>query len=409
MSSDQKRWRYTAGTRPYRVAVLELIVGGVLNARRWLLGEGRFVHWSLGHRDRARAIEYAETLARQLREGAEAVSAGHTTITRAFRLYRANRSVRKKPATQKEDERRSEMWLYYLPDGFLVEAFSFAIADGFVYDRHTGAIDARGRPVPPEFQRPVSLRAVEADLRGLKAVFNWAITWKTPDGRRLITENPLDGYEIPREKNPRRPIATQDRFEKIRAVSNTVLMTVVVGGRRVKVRSYLSEILVIVVGTGRRISAVLQLTFDDLLLHQGPYGTIRWPASTDKQGVETTVPIGPDVRAAIDRIMAERAGIGAVPLFPAPRDPSKPVRYELASAWLKKAEQLAGVPKQEGGLWHPYRRKWATERKHLSPVDVAAAGGWSNTRTLTEIYQQPDQESMLEVVLEAGQLREHGS
>ena len=39
-------------------------------------------------------------------------------------------------------------------------------------------------------------------------------------------------------------------------------------------------------------------------------------------------------------------------------------------------------------------------------VDVAAAGGWGSTRTLTEIYQLPDRGSMLRVVLAGGELRE---
>jgi hypothetical protein len=29
----------------------------------------------------------------------------------------------------------------------------------------------------------------------------------------------------------------------------------------------------------------------------------------------------------------------------------------------------------EGGGWHPFRRGWATSRKYLPDVDVAAAGG----------------------------------
>ena len=81
------------------------------------------------------------------------------------------------------------------------------------------------------------------------------------------------------------------------------------------------------------------------------------------------------MRAAIDRVLAERPGIGGAYLFPSPIHPSEPIRYELASDWLLRAEKLAGVAKQEGSLWHAYRRKWATERKHLPDVDVAAAGG----------------------------------
>ncbi len=64
------------------------------------------------------------------------------------------------------------------------------------------------------------------------------------------------------------------------------------------------------------------------------------------------------------------------------------------------------MTKQEGTLWHAYRRKWATERKHLPDVDVAAAGGWPETGSPKRCYQQADEATMLEVVLGGGQLRE---
>ena len=79
---------------------------------------------------------------------------------------------------------------------------------------------------------------------------------------------------------------------------------------------------------------------------------------------------------------------------------------QRAATWLRKAEELAGLPKLNGSLWHAYRRKWATERKHLPDADVAAAGGWKNPDTLRLVYQQADQETMLRVVLERGELRE---
>lgn len=80
------------------------------------------------------------------------------------------------------------------------------------------------------------------------------------------------------------------------------------------------------------------------------------------------------------------------------------------SQWLLAAEALAKVEKQLGGLWHPYRRKWATERKHLPDVDVAATGGWSDLSSLKTAYQQADPETMYQVVSEPRRLREvqHG-
>ena len=118
------------------------------------------------------------------------------------------------------------------------------------------------------------------------------------------------------------------------------------------------------------------------------------------------VPISPKVRRALDRVLRERPGIGAAPLFPAPGNPAKPVTRYLADKWLIEAEKLAELEPQEGSLWHAYRRKWATERKHLPDVDVAAAGGWRTLQTLKTAYQQADAETMLRVVLEGGELRE---
>jgi len=177
-------------------------------------------------------------------------------------------------------------------------------------------------------------------------------------------------------------------------------------GTRKEERSCLSELLGITNGTGRRLSAICELSYDYLRLDEGPHGSIRWPASTDKMGRETVIPLSPQVRKAIDRIQDERTGIGAAPLLPSPEDPQKPISRHLADAWLRKAEKLANLESQKGSLWHGYRRKWATERKHLSDVEVAATGGCKNVQTLRTAYQQPDAETMLRVVLEAGELSE---
>ena len=80
--------------------------------------------------------------------------------------------------------------------------------------------------------------------------------------------------------------------------------------------------------------------------------------------------------------------------------------FENLRSALEEAEKLAGLEKLDGTLWHAYRRKWATERKHHPDADVAAAGGWANPNTLRLVYQQADQDTMLQVVLELGELRE---
>lgn len=154
------------------------------------------------------------------------------------------------------------------------------------------------------------------------------------------------------------------------------------------------------------MSAILSLRFADLKLEEGQYGAIYWPADTDKCGKAWSAPLSEPARKAIDAVLKERPGIGAAFLFPSINDPTKPLATDVASAWLIAAEKIAGVPKQDGGLWHPYRRKWVTERKHLPDVDVAACGGWADLSTLQTCYMQPDPETMQRVVSSPVRLRE---
>lgn len=153
----------------------------------------------------------------------------------------------------------------------------------FVRDRRSGAIDARGLPVPgPEARQPVRDRTIAADCLWLQAVLNWGVKEHTGSGY-LLRENVLRGMEVPVEKNPRRPVATRDRYEAIRAVTDDVTMRTAPGCRE---RSWLSEVFDLAMATGRRLSAILALRADDLLLDRGPYGYVRWRADADKMEKE---------------------------------------------------------------------------------------------------------------------------
>lgn len=141
-----------------------------------------------------------------------------------------------------------------------------------------------------------------------------------------------------------------------------------------------------------------------------PHGEIVWPSDTDKMDREWRCPLSEEGRDAVDRAQRKRertfGRVGPGPLFPSPGKPERPVRYEEASAWLRVAEKLAKLEPQEGGLWHPFRRLWASARKDLPDVDVARAGGWIRLEALKLAYQQPDDETMLRVVQHGAELRE---
>jgi len=91
-------------------------------------------------------------------------------------------------------------------------------------------------------------------------------------------------------------------------------------------------------------------------------------------------------------------------LFPC-ADGSGPWPREIFGEQLLVAEEKAGLEHQKGGTWHPFRRKWATERKDLPLVDVKATGGWRDTNTLLTCYQQTDEASMLRVMEAPRKLR----
>ena len=196
----------------------------------------------------------------------------------------------------------------------------------------------------------------------------------------------------------------------MRAVADQVLVQTRRPKWRRSARSYLLELLDLANETGRRMGAIRQLRIRDLNLKgskDAPRGLIHWPKETDKLRREWVVPISGTARTAINALLRNRPN--AKPedyLFPSPSDPAKPVSKELTNAWLREAEQLAGVEKQDGSLWHAYRRKWGSERKEESLVDVAYAGGWADTRTLQKIYQQVDDATLYKVVSQPKRLRE---
>ena len=186
-------------------------------------------------------------------------------------------------------------------------------------------------------------------------------------------------------------------------------MDVVRDGKRETRESYLPEVYELAAATGRRISAICQLRAEDIDLTKtdgAPWGGINWPGEFDKQGRRWRAPISADARKALQTAMLKRQAAGSGWLFPGPRNASKPLRSDTVAKWLRKAEEKAKVEHLDGGLWHPYRRLWATSRKGMPDVDVAQAGGWSSLDALKTAYQQPDDATMLAVVTGGVEIRE---
>ena len=398
MRKQRKRrlWSHVEGPYGGRVRVLEKEPGGPL----YWTACGT-VPRSLGHRSKKEAEAFAHEKAAEMARGREILSSSLPTVGRIVNEFLELKTPRKCANGQTQDRRKAEMWVRFLgPRMDLERELDEEKLQAFVDLRRTGELDKCGNyPVPSARRRRVRDRTVESDIQWLRGVIHWAMRLKR-DGRYVMRLDPTSGFKVPTEKNPRRPVMTDDRHEALLPVAEHV-------------HPYLRTLLVLAHGTGRRISPICGLRVRDLALEASegaPWGAIRWPADTDKMGKAWDAPITAAVHDDLaTRLELARLTGGGEPhafLFPSPRRPGAPLHKDLAERWLAKAEALAALEHVPGLGWHGYRRAWATSRKQLPDVDVAAVGGWSDLRALKTAYQRPDSVNVLRVVTERVELRE---
>jgi integrase len=374
----RKCWSKTVGAeRGTKVRVYEREPGGLLQIAVWVEGGTNCNRRSLGHRDRVKAEQQARAIARLRGEPTAAVvERKPATLGELFDEYLAHSTHTRQGCLKTERHRRDMAWravvlLRWFGHDCIVDELTRNRIAAFIRARREGQIG----------ERTVRTRSVQVDLTFLKSALLWACG--SPDDTvPLVRKNVLAGFAIPDEADPRRPL--------MRASTADTLLTIAPA-----VHPLLPLLICVIGSTGRRLGSVLGLAWNDIDFAQG---TIQWRAELDKTRRTWLSPL-PAVAAAALRTRRDALGsqLGAH-VFPAPKNPAVPASRFLAAGWLRRAYRLAGITKERGGLWHPFRRKWATERKRYSVVDVAAAGGWRDINTLLTCYQHPDSETMRAVV-----------
>ena len=392
------KWTRSLGERGLRVRLFQKRRDGPFYRAVWVPGRGRN-QAPLGTADRHEADRLGRLLLAELLNREELKIGGPLTLETLW-----TRFARESPAfldnalrTLADAQARARTLLGFFGTACVVDSLSARDQAAYAAARRAGGIKLSNDAIT----RPVRARSVEADLILLHTMLSWATTVREPDGRRLLQSHPLAGVRRVREQNPRRPLATWERFQSTRnalKALRSAAETTEEATRWLKVELA----LVLAEATGRRLGSIRQLRWDDIDFTRS---VIRWRAEADKKRRESVVPVP---ESLLGELREFRRELGAVAgwIFAAETAPTQPMDRHLFDKWLMVAERVARLPKLEGGLWHPYRRKWATERKHLPLTDVAAAGGWKDTETLLTCYQQPDNETLLAVMSEQRKVRE---
>ncbi|KPK80427.1 MAG: hypothetical protein AMS25_09050 [Gemmatimonas sp. SM23_52] len=379
-----KLWRKSWGGRGLRVYVFERRPGSNLYREIYVNGRRVEAQKSLGHRDKARAEAYAFQLLARDNSRQDAWNGDRVTLRALFDMYAESPAFRaKKDKTQREDRGRLKRVVQFLGEEREVRSLTPDDVERFRQARTRGEVNGK----------KVRARAVAADLVALQTMLNWATRERNGRGDVLLGRNPLGGVRLPAERNPRRPVETFDRYVKLMEVAGEV-------DWRLPLALTLAE------STGRRIGAILKLRRQDVDASRLPHGWLRFRAEHDKTGHEQWVPLTADARRVLLAHLRELPE-GEL-LFPGERSLRKPVDVSVMSRCLREAYEEAELEPLNGSLWHAWRRKWATERKGMPVKDVAEAGGWRDTATLLASYQQSDESTLTQVVLEAPKLTRNG-
>jgi len=374
------RWSYSAGERGRnRCRVFEQGRDGRL-----------FLEWreaarracvALPTEDRETAKGKCDELAARLRQP-EPGDADRLTLAGLFDIYGRERTPLKGKSQQAADKRAAAFWQDIIGPARLVQSFTHRDAARFVAERNRRGDQRKG----DAHGRPLRARVVDHEVRAMRSVLRWAV------GAGLLDRNPLEGFRVEGERNPRRPVTTAPQYEKLLAKAG-------------KVHPLAPLLLVMVHETGHRISAVRRLRWDDVSLSSK---SVRWRAEFDKTRREHTTPL---TTAAVKALRSGRRAAGVISewVFPSPGDVSQPVSIHLTRDWWRRAEDLAKLPHEPGRGWHSLRRLFATELKHVPLKDLCELGGWKSAQTVLTCYQTADPVTMREALKHRGRLQALGT
>jgi integrase len=389
-----------------RVRLFEKRTNGGFYRETHVPGKGRD-QAPLHTHDRDVAERFGRELLANLLTGQVALPAGPLTLGDLWNAFKNECAayLDNEARTRKDEALRVKVLLGHFGSGFDVRRLNAKELADFTKRRLPGGIVyGKGRDGKDLKTGAVRQTSVHADLALLRRMIRWATTQRLSNGQRRLDFNPLDGLRFDRERNPRRAVASIERFKATREAVQRLEAESENDEDRLRWRR-LDMALFLAEATGRRQGSIVGLRWEDFDFAKG---TVLWRAEHDKKGKEWLVPMPLPFMEEMKQFR-QRFSAVAGPLFPGVRKPEQPMPAELLTQWLAKVEAKAGLPKLAGSMWHAYRRKFATERMHHPLRAVADAGGWKDVGTLLTCYQQTDEATLLAVMGEARKLSERRS
>ena len=352
---------------------------------------GKRKRLSLGHTDVTRGKIAANELAAALLKH-EAPRSDNLTVRALFDSYEgvvAKGDIRKTPAKQKHDRSARALFERCWGPDTKVRDLDVTHWNAFIAQRRSGAL----RPPGAKKQRPVRSRMIEYDLRFLLAVMHWA-ELVINRGKPLLDRNPFRGFEVPKERQPKRPQVSAAEAASMEKAAKHV------GGAVELFFLFAHE-------TGHRSNAIRQLRWSDVDFESG---WINWRADADKMEAEHESPLSSRTLERLRSARKKAGQIGGMLIFPDTEHPEQPVSRDTVIDWWLSLQRAAGLKKVTRRGWHSLRRKFANdgERAGLPLSVIAKLGGWNGTKTLSTVYIQPDRQSLRDAAKRLATLRAVG-
>lgn len=132
---------------------------------------------------------------------------------------------------------------------------------------------------------------------------------------------------------------------------------------------------------------------------------IRFRLDLDKEDVESTVPVAPHVGHAL-QAYRERSGASLGRFIFLDRGKDQPVKRDNLAHTFREVEAHAELEPLDGGQFHPYRRKFAVERKHLPPPTVIRLMGLRDLKVFVECHARVSEDDMRTALAEPQRLHD---